>query len=113
MSNAIDGTNYATIRPFTVDFTSGASTNEQSIVSGSYVLCATQDCVVKFGATGLTAAAALASTQPSAAATFSIQLRANIPWAIDLAPDLYLRVYGNTAAGKLDVHGPIGRAAQP
>jgi hypothetical protein len=112
MSTAIDGTNYATIRPFTIDFTT-ASTAEQAIAAGSYVLCATQDCVVKFGATGLTAAAALAATQPAAAATFSIQLRANILWPIDLGPSLFVRVIGNTAAGKLDVTGPLARTENP
>lgn len=112
MSNAIDGTNHATSRPFAIAYTT-ASTAETGIVRGSYLMCASTDCVAKFGATGLTAAAALGSTQPAAAATFSVQFFAGQERAVDLEGDLFVRVIGNTASGTLTIQGPIGRSANP
>lgn len=115
MTAAIDGTNYGGLRSFAPTFTT-ASTAEIAIAPGSYWFCASQDCNVKFGITGVGAATALATTQPlvTGATGKTLPLLALQKEPVDIVADgAFFRVIGLTASGTLTINGPISAATNP
>lgn len=107
-SNAITGSNYAGCRSFEVAFT-GTSTTEASLARGSYEVCASADCYLRLGRTGMAAAAALPSSQPAANASVPlIRLYAGQRIPLDVTDDLtFFRVIQASAGGTLTFNGPL------
>lgn len=107
-SNAITGSNYSGCRSFEVAYTA-ASTAEASLAAGSYEVCASTDCYLRLGRTGLVAAAALPSTQPPAgASTPLIRLFAGQRIPLDVTDAAaFFRVIRASVDGVLTFNGPL------
>ncbi len=112
MTAAIDGSNYLQCRSFEVA-TAAASTAEATLVRGSYEICCTNDCYIRFGKTGMSAAIALTGSQPAAgaASAHTIRLYALQRQVLDIPADgIYFRVIRASADGVLTFNGPIALA---
>lgn len=109
MTAAIDGANYLQCRSFEVA-TSNVSTAAVALARGSYELCATTDCYIKFGISTMSAAVALTGTQPlrSDNSGQTIRLYALQKTPLDIPSDsIYFRVIRASADGVLTFNGPI------
>ncbi len=114
MTAAIDGSNYDQCRSFEVA-TTATSTAEALLAGGSYEVCCTQDCYLKLGATGMSAAVALPATQPAAGSPNRlIRLYASqrIPLDINNAVT-YFRALRVSADGVLTFNGPLAQSVNP
>lgn len=107
-TNAATGSSYAACRSFEVAYTT-SSTAEQAVPRGSYELCASTDCYLRLGRTGVAAAAALPSTAPAEGSpNATIRLFAGQRQMLDVTDGATVfRAIGATAGGTLTFNGPL------